>query len=427
MKKIILILGFIFAYSVAFGQQASKDIKSIMSSEGKVLYGNEPNSIVVVDYPENIQRVAEYLETLDVPPQQVLIEARVVEVKLQKEHSLGVNWKAFMDRGYMPIGRFKAGAAIAASDLGIMPQNLEQSISYKPTFYPPAQTSSGQESPFTFAIFDDNISIVLKTLAANMDTDILSAPRITTVNNREAEIKVITRLPWAEPQVTVSDTGTVTVTWTINYEEVGITLKATPTITEDGNITMVLAPEVSEKVSDYNLTVTQGTTSVPYTVPIIDKRTASTKVVVGSGQTLIIGGLIKDKTTKGSSKIPLLGDIPGLGYLFKSVRNITDKTELLIFVSPTVITPKEFVRMAKEKKYGLNKVFADQEEKEKKESAANETAAKTQRDKLSAQLQSLEQKQKALVETRKKLETDIAKEEEGFREIAESRGATVRK
>lgn len=423
MKKIILALIFIFVYSFACGQQASSDIKTLLSSEGKVLYGDEPNSIVVVDYPDNIQRVAEYLETLDTPPMQVLIEARVVEVKLQKEHSLGVNWKAFMDRGYMPLGRFKAGT----SALGLMPGNLEQVIPYKTTFYPPAQTTSGSQSPFTFAIFDDNISVVLSTLAASLDTDILSAPRITTVNNREAEIKVITKLPWAEPQVTVSDTGTVTVTWTVNFEEVGITLKVTPTINEDGNITMSLAPEISEKVSDYTLTVTQGTTSVPYTVPIIDKRTASTKVIVGTGQTLIIGGLIKDKTTRGASKIPLLGDLPVIGYLFKSIKDVKDKTELLIFVSPTVITSNEYVRMAKERRYGLNRAYADEEEKKKKALITNEAIAKRKKDKLAAQMDLLADRQKSLIEARKKLEADILKEEKDFQALTETNNAAVQK
>lgn len=421
MKKIFFIFCLILFYSPVFSQQVSSDIKTLLSSEGKVLYGEEPNSIVVVDYPENIHRVTEYLEALDVAPRQVFIEARVVEVKLQKEHSLGVNWKAFMDRGYMPIGRFKAGAALTAADLGVMPQNLEQTIGYKPTFYPPAQTADGQESPFTFAIFDDNISIVLKTLAASLDTNILSAPRITTVNNREAEIKVITKLPWAEPQVTVSDTGTVTVTWTVNFEDVGITLKVTPTINEDGNITMALAPEISEKVSDYRLTVTQGATSVPYTVPIIDKRTASTKVVVGNGQTLIIGGLIKDKTTGGESKIPFLGDIPVIGYLFKSTKNIKDKSELLIFVSPTVVTANEYVRMAKEKRYGLNKPYADEEEGKRRDIIKSEATEDRKKEKLIVQLEELEAKQKGLAAARKKLETDISKEEESFRALTETK------
>lgn len=344
---VFLVLGFL-VLDLSYAQEISNNSKILLSSQGKVLYGDETNSIVVIDYPKNIERVAEYLDVLDVAPRQVLIEARVVEVKLQKEHALGINWKAMADKGYLPLGRFNAGS----SALGTQPGLLQQVIPYKSTFFPPGQSTTGQESPFTFAIFDDNINIVLQALANALDTNLLFAPKVTTVNNREAEIKVTQKLPWAEPTLTVEGTsGTVSVTWKVNFEEVGIILKATPTINEDGNITLVLFPEVSEKTSDFNLTVTQGTTSVPYTVPVIDKRTASTKVVVKDGQTLIIGGLIKDKTTKGVSKVPLLGDIPYLGYLFKSKKDTQDKTELLIFVSPKIITSAETVRMNREERY----------------------------------------------------------------------------
>ena len=382
MKIISLILAFlVFSFSV-YAQEVSTNIRGLLSSQGKILYGNEPNSIMVIDYPENTQRVAEYLDALDIAPRQVLIEARVVEVKLQKEHALGVNWKAMADKGYLPLGRFKAGSAA----LGGQPGLLEQVIPYKSTFYPPGQSTSGQESPFTFAIFDDNINLVLQTLASALDTDILSAPKIATVNNQEAEIKITQKLPWAEPTLSSSSgTGgstTISVTWEVNYEEVGIKLKVTPIINDDGKISLSLVPEVSEKTGDLTLTVSQSGTSINYTVPIIDSRTASTKVVVGDGQTLIIGGLIKDKTTKGASKIPLLGDIPVLGYLFKSKKDTRDKTELLIFVSPKIITPDEVLYMAGEEKRLLNKNYLKERQKEKEKTLAIQQELKIQSERL---------------------------------------------
>jgi type IV pilus secretin PilQ/predicted competence protein len=408
MKKIILILCLVCIGSLTpptagrriYAQEASDNIRGLLSSQGKVLYGNEPNSILVIDYPENIQRVAEYLDTIDIPPRQVLIEARVVEVKLQKEHALGVNWRAFAKKGYMPIGRLKAGAL---TTLGSPPAPPQQAISYKPTFYPPAQTTAGQESPFTFSIFDDNINIVVQTLASVLDTNILSAPKVTTVNNREAEIKVIQRLPWAEPTLTeASGTGTgtttVSVTWKINYEEVGIKLKVTPVINDDGNISLALAPEVSEKTADLILTATQGGTSINYTVPIIDTRNATTKVVIGDGQTLIIGGLIKDKTTKGVSKIPLLGDIPYLGYLFKSKKDTLDKTELLIFVSPKIITPEEVVYMAREEKSLLNKGYLKERQRQQEAALNTQETIKAKNDLLNVELERRQTRRKAIIE-----------------------------
>lgn len=416
LKKIAIILCFVLIASLASAQEISDNIKSLLSSQGKVLYGNEPNSIMVIDYPENIQRVNEYLDVVDIAPQQVLIEARVVEVKLQKEHALGVNWKAFADKGYIPMGRFKGGALTA---LGSMPAPPQQTIAYKSTFYPPAQTTSGSESPFTFAIFDDNINIVLQTLAASLDTDILSAPKITTVNNQEAELKVIQKLPWAEPTLS-SSTGsgggtTISVTWKVNYEEVGIKLKVTPIINDDGKVGLTLSPEVSEKTSDLTLTVSSSGTSINYTVPIIDTRTASTKVVVGDGQTLIIGGMIKDKTTKGASKVPLLGDIPFLGYLFKSTKDTQDKTELLIFVSPKIITPDEIMHMSRQKQALLDKNYI--KERLKKQEAALRSAEEKKKndDALASELSLLSEKKQTLVNERERLEAALAKEEESLR------------
>ena len=417
MKKIIAIAAFLVGlYTACFAQEASSNIKSLLSSNGKVFYGNEPNAIVVIDYPENIERVSEYLNIIDVPPEQVMIEARFVEVKLQKEHSLGVNWKLFADKGYWPLGPFKVGTG----SLGAVPGPLLQNIEYKPTFVTPLQSTSGVQDPFTLAIFNDNINVVLQALSNTLDTNILSAPKVTTINNRQAEIKMIQSQPWAEPSATTSDSGAVTVTWTIHFEEVGITLKVTPTINEDGRIALDLAPEVSEKVNDFELELQVESKNITYKVPIIDKRTASTKVIVGNGQTLIIGGLMKDKSTKEETKVPLLGDIPGIGYLFKSKKETTDKTELLIFVSPTLITSNEFARVRVEEKYGLSKGYTKEREDSEQLILERQAEAKVQEENAHMKLDSLTQKHSSLVEQRKKLEVDIRKEEADLKVMEET-------
>ena len=409
MKYAFIFLFSIFSAASVLAQEQNSSIRSLLSHNGKVLYGNEPNSIVVIDHPENVERVKEYLDMIDVPSQQVMIEARVVEVKLQKEHALGVNWQLLADKKHMPFGQYELGSSSA---LGQFTEGLKQNISYKNTNYPPI-TGTTSESPFTFGIFDEDINVIVQALANSMDTNVLSAPRVTTVNNREAEIKVIQSLPWAEPDVNVTgDSGIVTISWKINFEEVGIILKTTPIINDDGNITMVLNPEISDKISDYTLTVTQGTTSVPYTVPVIDKRSASTKVVVGSGQTLIIGGLIKEKNTKGETKVPLLGDVPYLGYFFKSKKDTVDKTELLIFISPTVITPENFTKMRKNKKFGLGRSFDDEKQKHEAYVLSFDTAQKAKEANTVRQLKALAERQGGLLKERKDLEEKIRLEEE---------------
>ncbi|MEK6563855.1 MAG: hypothetical protein AABZ65_02365 [Candidatus Omnitrophota bacterium] len=414
MKYAFIFLFSIFSVASVLAQEQNSSIRSLLSSSGKVLYGNEPNSIVVIDHPENVERVKEYLDMIDVPSQQVMIEARVVEVKLQKEHALGVNWQLLADKKHMPFGQYELGSSSA---LGQFTEGLKQNISYKNTNYPPI-TGTTSESPFTFGIFDEDINVILQALANSLDTNVLSAPRVATVNNREAEIKVIQSLPWAEPDVQVTgDSGSVTVSWKINFEEVGIILKTTPIINNDGNITMVLNPEISDKTSDYTLTVTQGTTSVPYTVPVIDKRSASTKVVVKNGQTLIIGGLIKEKSTKGETKVPLLGDMPFLGYLFKSKKDTVDKTELLIFISPTIITPDLSVRMQKNKQSGLDNSLDEEKQKQEGRLLAQDVAEKAKEaTRVIGQLKTLTEKQSSLLKERKELEEKIKKEEENVKE-----------
>jgi type II secretory pathway component GspD/PulD (secretin) len=412
MKKIGLMTLFIFLFNIAYAQQVSNNIKSLLSSEGKALYGDEPNSIVVIDYPENLKDVAEYLETADSPPAQVLIEARLVEVKLQKEHSLGINWTLVGSRADPSIDLFGTSYQVAGATSTTA---IAQSIAYKSTYYPPLGTT-GSEEPFTLTIFNKNIETVLKALATSLNTDVLSAPQVTTVNNHAAEIKVVQQVPWAEPEVQMSDQG-IAVTWKINFETIGIILKVTPTINSDDKITMELVPEISEKVSDYPLSVIQGTTEIDYTVPVIDKRSASTKVVIGNGQTLIIGGMIKNKMLGGETKIPLLGDIPWLGHFFKSKKTTQDKTELLIFVSPTIITENQFRRMENEEKYGVAKnLYDDRKRQEKMRKSLEEKAEDTKKDAVNA-LDALSKKHESLVRQRKALELEVNKQENEFKSI----------
>jgi len=195
----------------------------------------------------------------------------------------------------------------------------------------------------------------------------------------------------------------IAISWNINFEEVGISLKVTPTITDDGKISMEIHPEVSEKIDDYQLTVVQGSTEIPYTVPVIDTRTADTKVVIGNGQTLIIGGLIKEKTTSGVSKVPFLGDIPGLGWFFKSKKDTKNKTELLIFVSPTIITPQVVAWMGKKENLGIGRWYMEERRKEEKILENREGEG----EKLLSRVNSLEKKLKEIIKKRKTLENKI--------------------
>jgi len=425
MRKIVIFFIFIAAItSFVYGQEVSNNLKTLLSSEGKIIYGDEPNSIVVIDHPQNIQRISDYLDIADVSPQQVLIEARVIEVRLKNEHSLGINWNLFAEKGGLEMGQFRINSSGTSSG------GLQQSIDFKTLYKKPGDDTSGAANPFTLTVFDENINVVLQAMSSVLDTNILSAPRIATVNNRQAQIKIIQSYPWAEPQVETSDSGATTVTWQVHFEEIGILLNVTPTINEDGNISMVLQPEVSEKVDDKILEVKTGpgvNDKLTYGIPVIDKRNASTKVVVGSKQTLIIGGLIKDKVVKNDAKIPFMGDLPILGNLFKSQNTYKEKIELLILVSPTIITSDEFVKMAKEVNYGINKQYKEQEDRQEKIMSLLEDKEKAKNDRLTDELQQLTARQKSLVEESKKLEAVVLKEEGDLQALEADRDSIIKK
>jgi len=381
-------------------KKSSGDSTNLLSRDGQILAGPEPNSIMVIDYPENLKQVEDYVKMVDVAPPQVLIEARVVEVHLTGESALGINWNIFANSGSGPIntGRFNIGQSAT--------QGLAQSIPFKQTNYPPG-TSSGAENPFTFTISDENISVVLQTLANNYDTTILSAPSITGVNNHPAKIEVVKSLPYATPTFSTTTTGTGStnapqVTWTVTFVPVGITLVATPTITDDGNIALDLHPDVSEHTSDYPVSASDGQgNTLNYTIPIVDSRTADTKAIVGNGKTLIIGGLISDTVIKGETKVPVLGDIPFLGRLFKSTKNTHDKTELLIFVSPTIITPKVVEKMMAKEKTGVGEWY--NKEKTITRMLADNDIVMPRDTRLADKLAVLEGKVKKLADNRRQL------------------------
>ncbi|MCG2711371.1 MAG: hypothetical protein L6416_03495 [Candidatus Omnitrophica bacterium] len=372
--------------SPAFAQDSS-DIQSLLSSDGNVLFGRDTNSIMVTDYPENIKKVEEYLKMADIIPKQVLIEARIVEVKLQGENAFGINWQKFAERGGLGLGQFTVGTTQGGA--------IEQNIPFKPTFYPAGSTlSTDQETPFTLTIFDDDITMVVNALGNTYDTNILSAPRVTAVNTHTAEIKMVRELRWVVPDVQV-DEGVVSISWTEGEgspREVGILLEVTPMITDDDQISMVLEPEVSEHVSDIELVAIADTAQVPYTIPIIDTRVANTKVVVGNRQTLIIGGLMKEKNVKGITKVPLLGDIPGVGWLFKSQKDVKEKSELLIFVSPTIINPDVMSKMKRRETEDIGKWYMQAREAREKALEAAEVLMERKKteDLFSSKLRSLE-------------------------------------
>ena len=412
----------------------SNSLRDFISSSGIIIPNQETNSITIVDYPSNLDRVQEYLNMIDVKPQQVLIEAKVVEVALQKEHSMGVNWSLLAKEGGWKLGHLNVGSAAGSA--------LVQQLPFRKINWEPISGSA--QDPFTVGIFDDNINVVLKALSTQLQTTILSAPKITTVNNLRAKINVVKTIPYLK-DVTESDetssggTTTTKFTYTYDYADEGVVLEATPQINPDGTITLSLYPQVKEIVAFHDMPAPAGATKAPQ-LPETDVRTAQTKVNIKNGQTIVLGGLIRAKVRKGFTKVPGAGDLPLIGRLFGDNVGSTDKTELLIFVSPTIITTNEVAHMELQNNYGLGKEGVNERDMAEAEMYATQAQTNQQRNlilekamkrtqqslDLTSYLSDLEEKQKALTLEGLKLEAKILSQEKKATTLKETEKKTVK-
>jgi general secretion pathway protein D len=188
---------------------------------------------------------------------------------------------------------------------------------------------------------------VLTALQSRDDVNILSTPQILTSDNQKAEIVVGENRPFPTGQSQTTGGNTIT---TIERRDVGITLRLTPQILESNLVKLDVFQEISAVAGE-----SQAAGSIPLGV-VTNKRSATTSVLVQDGQTAVIGGLIRDNVVKGERKIPLLGDIPVLGWLFKFRTERTEKTNLLIFLTPTILKgPKEMATLREAKSEAMSR------------------------------------------------------------------------
>lgn len=274
------------------------------------------NSIIVVTSPEYADVIRQILGQLDKIPEQVMIETIIVEASLDSSDKLGVDWtfnqaKAFGDTGV---------TGVLGSNFGTSP------------------TAQG----LRYTLGGGNLSVVMNALKSDSKFQVLSTPRIFTSNNVQAEINISQRVPFVTSSRTDANGN---LTYTYDFEDVGIVLTVTPRITSNGYVTM----DVSQTANDL-----QGFTD--FNAPIVNQRQADTTVAVKDGDTIILGGIIRNTVTSTVRKVPLLGDIPILGNLFKSTDKRNNKTELMVFLTPRVVrNPDEATALRKAEQEKLSK------------------------------------------------------------------------
>jgi general secretion pathway protein D len=296
----------------------------------KVTPDKATNSLVIVASPNDFQTLTEVIKKLDIRRRQVFVEAAIMEIDLDKALDIGVEW-----RGAVQAGGGQNGAIIGGTNFDFQGNlnSLFASLASGTPLIFPGTGLIGAGIGGSVTLPDGTkipaVAAVLRAAQTHSNMNILSSPHLLTQNNKEAEIIVGENVPFIT-STSRDSTNLANVINTVERKDVGITLRITPHIHESEFVSMDIYQE-SSAVKDTSLlqTSTVG--------PTTTKRSAKTTVLVKSGDTVIIGGMMQETTLKSETKIPLLGDIPLLGYLFKFASNSKKKTNLVILLTPHII------------------------------------------------------------------------------------------
>jgi len=311
----------VFTLKYAKGEDIQKVISDIKGPRGKVQLDVRSNTLVISDTAVNLEKIVPVVEALDTQTPQVMIEAKFIETTKNPKKDLGINWSDTLGAHKFTMGGKPAGSGGSDSTVVTGPFTMGQGAGMV-----------GSWLGTSMSVLDmGQASIVLSFLNSDKDTELLANPRVVTTDNGKANINITQQYPI--PQFTFSES---TASFQLNgfmYKDIGITLKVTPRINRDNFVTLEVAPEVS----DSNEAKTFATEKATFDVPIIQTRNVTTTVLIKSGHTLAMGGLIREETINGFTKVPVMGDVPVLGPLFRSKSLEKRKRNLLIFLTPTVV------------------------------------------------------------------------------------------
>ena len=293
----------------------------LISTEVTRIFANDvTNSIIVLAIPEDYQVIKETIEKIDVVPRQVIIEGVIAQINLTNNLSLGVSWLAKASSG-----SFNGLLASGADQIAAI--TTTPATSSAPATTTPATPSA---PGFTFIGTDSTgaVRALVTALESTSRGKVLASPQILVSDNREARIQV----GQSVPIVTSQTYGAVGVApqQAVEYKDVGIILKIKPQVNAGGLVSLEFHEEVSSFTTE---TLFSASTQV-----IINKTEATSEVVVQNGQTIVIGGLIQENTTKSLTGIPYLSKIPVLGYLFGARENDVTRTEIIMLLTPHVLS-----------------------------------------------------------------------------------------
>ena len=304
-----------YAKAKDFSELLKFEGNSILSSRGSVSVDERTNTLLIKDTAVSIESVRRMIENLDIPVKQVKIESRMVTVRDNVQEDLGIRWGFSDQQNSDGVSGTLEGANNIAN--GIIP-----ALSDRLNVNLPVANPAGSIGIHVAKLADGTlIDLELSALEQENKAEIIASPSITTANQKLARIEQGTEIPYVQ----AASSGATTV----EFKKAVLSLEVTPQITPDDKIIL-------------DLVITQDTRGDTVQTPTgpavaIDTQKIRTQVLVDNGQTVVLGGIYQQQIVSSTKKVPLLGDIPYLGYLFQSNSEFNEKKELLIFVTPKIL------------------------------------------------------------------------------------------
>ncbi len=287
-------------------------IGNMSSPYGTIVINKKNNSLIVCDTKENLESILSEIKKADKTPRQIMVEVVIVDVQLSDDTEIGINWDFLSNEPQNVVYRQNFTTRLG--------WNIPDPNNVDATDF----NTTGLGGDFT--VINNNIRNVVAMLQQKKDVEILASPRVMVVSGKTASIEAVRELPYNEI-VDTSMGGSMSST---QFKKVGVTLNVTATLTEEDLIFLNVN-------SEQNVTVGESLTNVP----IIDTRNTRSELLLKDGQLVVMGGLRRKEITKQTNQIPILGDIPLIGLLFKYTNTVVYNTELIVFLSPHIYTEGE--------------------------------------------------------------------------------------
>lgn len=320
------------------GGEALKGKAPVVSQDVRIMADVETNSLIIVAPRDEYSILKEVIAKLDIPRRMVYIEALVMEVKMDKSFELGVQWGGG--------GNFADGSGRSFTGFSgnpTKPYDVITGLGAEEQVFPAGFAMGVMKEGIKIGkLFFPNLSAVLKAYKDDSDVNIIATPQILTTDNKKAEIKVGENVPYITSKNTTDSQQDYT---NYEYKDVSTSLEITPQINQKDLVRLEIFTEII-KLKDPN-SISQTPTTL--------KRTAKTTVVIHDRDTVVIGGIIGQDTTSGEYKVPLFGDIPLLGWLFKTRTEYEQRTNLFIFITPHIVeNPAEITSLYYQKRDLVN-------------------------------------------------------------------------